>query len=154
VGALLLLVIFVGMPIAEIYVIVQSGRAIGFLNTVALLLIISAVGAWLVKHQGLRVWRRFNEQVQRGAVPSKEIADGVMLLIAGALMLAPGFITDVIALSLMLPPVRAVVRALVERRSRRRHERGRITVTYSGPIHPDVPPTGVIDVTGDEREPG
>lgn len=153
-GVLLLLVIFIGMPIAEIYVIVQSSHAIGFLNTLALLIVISAVGAWLVKHQGLRVWRRFNEQVQRGAVPSKEIADGVMLLIAGALMLAPGFITDVIALSLMLPPVRAVVRTLVERRSRRQQQRGRIRVTYSGPMRPDVPPQGIIDVTSDERDQG
>ncbi|MEY4373358.1 MAG: hypothetical protein RL219_2127 [Actinomycetota bacterium] len=151
-GALVLLVVFIGMPIAELYVIVQSSHAIGFLNTLAALIVISAVGAWLVKRQGLRVWQRFNEQVQRGVVPSKEIADGVMLLIAGALMLAPGFITDVLALSLMLPPVRAVVRAVAERRSRRRAQRGRIHVTYSGPMQHDRGPGGVIDVSSDERD--
>jgi UPF0716 protein FxsA len=118
VGVLVLL--FLLVPLAELYVIIQVGHAVGALNTIALLIIVGAVGGWLVKREGLRVWARFQQQVQAGAVPSKEIADGVMILFAGALLLSPGFLSDILGIALLLPPVRAVVRAAVMRRAARR----------------------------------
>lgn len=119
----LLLVIFVILPIAELYVIIQVGHAIGVFDTIGLLLLVSLVGSWLVKREGLAVWRRFNEQVQAGMAPGNEIADGVMVLLAGALLISPGFVTDVFGVLLLLPPVRAVVRALLVRRTANRIRR-------------------------------
>lgn len=118
VGVLLLL--FLLVPIAELYVIIQVGQAVGALTTVALLVLISVGGAWLVKREGIGVWNRFRRQVESGSVPGREIADGAMILFAGALMMTPGFLTDVLALSLLLPPVRAAVRAGVARWAGRR----------------------------------
>lgn len=118
VGVLLLL--FLLIPMAELLVIIQVGQAVGALNTVALLVLVSAVGAWLVKREGIGVWRRFRRQVEAGVVPGREIADGVMILFAGALLLTPGFLTDILGVALLLPPVRAAVRATVLSRSARR----------------------------------
>lgn len=118
VGVLVLL--FLVVPLAELYVIIQVGQAFGALNTIALLILISAVGAWLVKREGINVWKRFQRQIESGAVPGKEIADGVMILFAGALLMSPGFLTDVVGIALLLPPVRAVVRGVLMRQAARR----------------------------------
>jgi UPF0716 protein FxsA len=143
-----LFLLFVVAPVAELYVIVQVSGAIGFLETLVLLVVVAAVGAFLIKREGLRVWRRFNEQMAAGKVPEKELADGVLLLIAGALMLAPGFVSDIVALLLVLPPTRAVARALL---LRRRGGPGRMTVvtaTYGGPMDGTITAFGrVTDTT-------
>ncbi len=115
-----LAVLFLLVPLAELYVIIQVGQAFGALNTIGLLILVSVVGAWLAKREGMGVWRRFQRQVGAGAVPGREIADGVMILFAAALLMTPGFLTDVLAISLLLPPVRAAVRAVVLRRAARR----------------------------------
>ncbi|HEX3622448.1 MAG TPA: FxsA family protein [Acidimicrobiales bacterium] len=115
-----LVVLFVLVPLAELYVIVQVGHILGLLSTILLLLLVSASGGWLMKREGMSVWRRFQRQVESGHVPGREVADGVMILAAGALLLAPGFLTDAVGLLLLLPPVRAAVRAGVLRRASRR----------------------------------
>ena len=115
-----LVVLFLLVPLAELFVIIQVGQAFGALNTIGLLIVISAVGAWLAKREGTGVWQRFQRQVQSGAVPGREIADGVMILFAGALLMTPGFLTDLLGISLLLPPVRAVVRAALMKRAARR----------------------------------
>ena len=115
-----LVVLFLLVPLAELFVIIQGGQAFGALNTIGLLIVISAVGAWLAKREGMSVWRRFQRQVQSGAVPGQAIADGVMILFAGALLMTPGFLTDLLGISLLLPPVRAVVRAALMKRAARR----------------------------------
>ena len=115
-----LALVFLLVPLAELYVIIQVGQAFGALNTIGLLILISVVGAWLAKREGMGVWRRFQRQVGSGAVPGKEIADGVMILFAAALLMSPGFLTDILAIALLLPPVRAAVRAVVLRRAARR----------------------------------
>jgi len=118
VGVLVLL--FLVVPLAELYVIIQVGQSFGALNTIALLILISVAGGWLVKREGLSVWRRFRRQVEAATVPGKEIADGVMILFAGALLMTPGFLTDVLAIALLLPPVRAAVRGVLMRQAARR----------------------------------
>ena len=112
----LLAVLFVIVPIVELAVIIQVGRVIGFLPTIVTLLAVSAGGAWLVKREGLSVWRRFRQQMDAGHVPGRELADGVMILLAGALLLTPGFLTDLFGILLLLPPIRAGVRATALRR--------------------------------------
>jgi UPF0716 protein FxsA len=109
----LLALIFIVVPIIELAVIIQVGQAMGVLPTIALLLGVSVVGAWLAKREGIGVWRRFRRQVESGVVPGRELADGVMILFAGALLLTPGFVTDILGLLLLTPPVRAAIRASV-----------------------------------------
>ncbi len=106
----ILVLLFIGVPFAEIYVLLQVGHAIGILNTLALLILVSVVGAWLAKREGLGVVRRMQAAVNAGRVPGTELIDGFLILLAAALMLTPGFLTDILAILLLLPPVRAVVR--------------------------------------------
>ena len=125
----LLLLLFLLVPIAELALIIKVGAEIGVASTIVVLLAVSAVGAWLVRREGLGVMRRVQEQLARGVVPARELTDGFMIMLAGALMLTPGFLTDLVAIALLLPPVRAAVRATIARRVRNRavvHEvRGR-----------------------------
>ena len=115
---MILLLLFVVVPIAELYTIIKVGGAIGFLNTFGLIVLVAVVGGWLMKREGLRVWRRFNETLAAGRAPTKEIIDGVLVLAAGALMLTPGFITDVFGILMIFPPTRAIFRGYVLRRTK------------------------------------
>jgi UPF0716 protein FxsA len=112
----LLALAFLVVPIIEIAVIIKVGEAIGVLNTVGLLILSSIVGSWLMKREGLGVLRRIQESMDVGRVPGKELVDGFLILFGGALMLAPGFLTDIAGMALLLPPVRAGVRRLLRRR--------------------------------------
>jgi UPF0716 protein FxsA len=110
--ALILLILFIVVPLAELYVIIQVGGAIGVLPTIAILLLDSFLGAALLRSQGRVVWRRFNEALAAGRVPAREIFDGALVIFGGALLLTPGFITDVIGLICLIPPTRDLIRAL------------------------------------------
>jgi UPF0716 protein FxsA len=115
-----LLLVFLVVPFVELYVIIQVAHVIGALDTIALLIIVSAAGAWLVKREGLGVWRRAQRQIACGGVPGNELVDGVLVLFAGALLLTPGFVSDVIGILLLLPPVRFALRGYARRRLVRR----------------------------------
>jgi UPF0716 protein FxsA len=117
---LLLVLIFIVVPIAEIYVIIQVGEAIGLLPTVALLLADAILGSMLLRHQGRAAWIRFNRALAEGRLPHKEVFDGVLVIMGGALLLTPGFLTDIVGLILLIPPTRALVRAVSGRFVRRR----------------------------------
>ncbi|HEU0101678.1 MAG TPA: FxsA family protein [Mycobacteriales bacterium] len=106
----LLVLALIAVPIVELYVILQVGQQIGALATVVLLVAVSLLGAALLRREGARAWRAFREATLRGRVPAREVADGFLVLLAGALLLTPGFATDVVGLLLLLPPVRAVLR--------------------------------------------
>ena len=116
----LLLVIFIGVPIAELYLIYQVGDAIGLLPTLALLIADSVLGSLLLRTQGRSVWRRFNEAMAAGRVPHRELQHGAAVIFGGAFLITPGFLTDVIGLLLLLPPTRVVVLRLVTRALTRR----------------------------------
>ena len=129
---LLIISLIVVLPLVELYVIVQVGQSIGLLPTIVLLIAISALGTSLVKREGIKVYQDFTATLQRGEEPSSQIVQGFCILAAGVFLLAPGFISDVLAISLLLPPTRALVVAIMSRR----HKDG-ITViraTHSGPI--------------------
>ena len=122
--ALLLLLAFLVVPIVELAVIVQVAGSMGVLPTLALLVLISVAGAWLVKREGLGIWRRLQATLARGELPTDNVVDGLCILFAGALLLTPGFVTDGLGFLLLIPPSRAVVRAVLLRRFRRRIEAG------------------------------
>jgi UPF0716 protein FxsA len=113
--ALLLILLFVVVPIAEIYVIIQVGQAIGALWTILLLIADSIIGARLLSWQGRRAWLRFQEALAAGRMPHREVMDGVLIIVGGAFLLTPGFITDVLGLVLLIPPSRAFVRRVLAR---------------------------------------
>ena len=107
---LLLVVAFIVTPIVELYVIVQVGQAIGILPTVGLLIAVALVGSWLLKREGTRSWVAFVGALREGRVPAREVADGALVILGGAMLLTPGFVTDVLGLVLILPPTRAILR--------------------------------------------
>lgn len=110
---LLLLLLFVVVPIVEIYVIVQVGQAIGVLPTIALLLADAVLGTWLFRREGRRAWQALQQAIGEHRVPTREVADGALVVIGGALMIAPGFVTDAVGLLCVLPPSRAVLRRVL-----------------------------------------
>jgi UPF0716 protein FxsA len=116
----LILALLLVIPIVELYVIVQVAGAIGVFETIVALVAISVAGAWLVKREGLGVARRIQDQLQAGEVPAGGVVDGLLILGAGVLMLAPGFLSDIAGILLLIPFTRAPVRALVLRRFRQR----------------------------------
>ena len=118
----LLVLLFIAVPFAELYVLLQVGHAIGVFNTLGLLILVSVVGAWLSKQAGLGVLRRMQAALNAGRVPGAELVDGFLVLLAGGLMITPGFLTDIVAIFLLLPPVRAGVRRELRRRFARRIE--------------------------------
>ena len=115
---LLLVVLFIAVPIAELAVIIQVGQAIGVWWTIAILIGDSVLGSLLMRSQGRLAWRRFTEAVRAGRAPAREVADGVLVIFGGAFLITPGFITDVIGVLLLLPPTRAGFRRLLIRRFR------------------------------------
>jgi UPF0716 protein FxsA len=136
----LILALFIVVPMVEIYVIIQVGHAIGVLETIGLLLLVSFVGAWLTKHEGFIVLQRLRAQLEAGRAPTAELIDGVLVLAAGVLMLTPGFVTDAVGLLVLFPPTRALLRAYLRRRFD--------VQVFGGPGGPGRrgPDDGVIDV--------
>lgn len=111
----ILALLFVVVPILEIAVLIQVGQVIGVGPTIVLLIAMSIAGAVLAKREGLAVWTRFRAAVGRGEIPSKEIVDGVLVLFGAALLLTPGFLTDILGMVLLVPVSRAAVRSSVMR---------------------------------------
>ncbi len=111
---------FVVVPLVEIWAILQVGQLVGPWWTIALLVLDSMVGAWLIKREGGRAWQALRQALQGGRMPASEIADGALILIGGTLMLSPGFVLDLAGILLILPFTRPVARRLltsvVERR--------------------------------------
>src|SRR3954447_26834763 len=114
---LLLIVLFIVVPIAKLAVIIQVGQLIGVWWTIALLLADSILGSMLMRSQRRLAWRRFNAAIGEGRRPTGEGLDGVLVIFGGALLLTPGFITDVFGLLFLIPPTRVLVRGLVVRRA-------------------------------------
>jgi UPF0716 protein FxsA len=108
-----LILLFIVVPIAELYVIIQVGQAIGALPTIAILLADSIVGSLLLRSQGRSAWRRFNPALSAGRVPAREVLDGALVIFGGAFLITPGFLTDLVGLLLLIPPTRAVVRRML-----------------------------------------
>jgi UPF0716 protein FxsA len=112
----LLFVLLIGVPVLEIYVVIEVGRAIGVPATLALLILDALLGTILMRSQGRAVWRSARASITAGRVPGREILDGALVIAGGALLIAPGFITDVLGALLLLPLTRAPIRRAVVRR--------------------------------------
>jgi UPF0716 protein FxsA len=115
-----LALLFVGLPLLEIYLIVQLGQAVGPWWTILVLLAAGALGSYLVKHEGSRAWRALQEALAAHRMPAKELADGALILIGGTLLLTPGFVSDVVGLFCILPFTRPLARRALTRLVARR----------------------------------
>ncbi|MDX6202956.1 MAG: protein FxsA [Frankiales bacterium] len=105
-----LLVAFIVVPLLEIYVIVQVGQVIGAWWTVFALLAESAFGAWLVRREGAKAWRRLVGELAQGRAPTVAVADGAVILLGGVLLLTPGFLTDLLGFLCVIPVTRPLMR--------------------------------------------
>ncbi|MDQ1378357.1 MAG: protein FxsA [Acidimicrobiaceae bacterium] len=131
-------VLVILIPIAEVWTAILVAHHIGWAATIALLVLISAVGPSLVRRQGSGVWRRARQRLDEGEVPGREAIDGALLLIAGGLLTFPGFITGALGLLLLLPPVRSLVRSASAAWLARRIGRSSIMVAASFGGRPDA----------------
>jgi UPF0716 protein FxsA len=138
-AVLFLVVIFILVPIAEIYVIIKVGETIGLVPTVVLLLADAILGSMLLRYQGRAAWIRFNRALAEGRLPHKEVFDGVLVIMGGALLLTPGFLTDILGLILLIPPSRALVRAMSSRFVRRRLSLGEAVWSFGASQRPPRP---------------
>lgn len=103
----ILLIAFILMPLIEITVLIQVGGWLGLWPTLGLIILTAIIGTWMLRRQGFAVLARAQQQLAAGSVPLGEVFEGFCLVIAGALLLTPGFVTDIIGGSLLMPPVRA-----------------------------------------------
>lgn len=108
----LIILLFIGLPLIELYVLIQVGSEIGALPTILLSILTAVMGVWLVRHQGFGVLMRVRDLLDRGEVPAIELLDGALILAAGLCLILPGFLTDSLGFLLLIPPLR---RRLIER---------------------------------------
>ncbi len=106
---LILLILFIAMPLLEIAVFIQMGQAIGIWMTILIVIATAVIGTTVLHAQGFAVWQRFGETMRQGAPPIEPVTEGVLLLIAGALLLTPGLITDAVGAILLVPPLRQLI---------------------------------------------
>jgi UPF0716 protein FxsA len=123
-----LFLLFTVIPVVEIWLLIKVGRVIGAFPTVAVLLAVSFVGAWLARSQGLRVVADIRDDLAAGRLPAGRLLDGAMILAGGILLLTPGFFTDFLGLFFLFPPTRALIKTSARRYLERALLRGTIVV--------------------------
>ena len=117
-----LLLLFTVVPLVELFLLVKLGTVIGIGPTVLIVITTGVLGAWLARWQGLGVLRRLTEDLNEGRLPADALIDGLLILIAGAVLLTPGLITDALGFVLLVPQSRTLVRRLIRDRFERRFE--------------------------------
>jgi UPF0716 protein FxsA len=127
-----LLLAFTVVPFIELYLLLAIGWEVGFLPTLAMVLVTGLVGAWLARREGGRVLRSWRESMARGQVPEEGIVSGALVLVGGALLVAPGVFTDVVGLLLLIPPTRRFVAARLRKSLERKVRDGSVRVTTVG----------------------
>ena len=137
--ALIAVLLFV-MPLLEITAVIAVGQLIGVWPTIILLVLESALGAWIVRREGGRAWEALVTALQTGRMPSRELSDAALILVGGVLLLTPGFVTDILGFLVVLPVTRPATRRLLERAVARRLLGGIVTsggpATWGGPRQP------------------
>lgn len=149
-----LILLFVAVPLVELYLLVRIGETIGLGPTILLVLLTGALGATLARAQGLATWNRFQRSMSEGRLPGRELLEGILILVAAAVLLTPGILTDAIGFLLLAPPLR---RWLVGKLARRME--ARIVVAHSGasasgprPGDDPRPPGDTIDADYEVRD--
>lgn len=127
-----LLLLFIVVPAVELAILIQVGKALGTIPTLALIVFTGILGAYLARLQGLSVLSRAQVQMNRGELPAGSLADGVMILVAGALLMTPGILTDAFGFALLVPAFRNAIKSFLLARFRKAVEENRVRVHVSG----------------------
>lgn len=125
-----LLVLFLLTPVVELGLLIQIDKFIGFGPTLAVIVVTGVVGSFLARREGLTTWRRVNERLRSGELPGKELADGMIILVAGALLVTPGVLTDVVGFLGLFPPSRSLIRGWLMRRFQSKLQEGSMQVQF------------------------
>ena len=149
-----LFALFVIVPVLDLVVLVWAGERMGFWPTVGLILLTAAVGSWLAKREGLSAWQKVQRKLATGGLPGPELVDGLVILVAGALLLTPGFLTDVVGLLGLVPATRTVLRKAISARFKAGVETGAIRVVGGAPFGPSPFGTGSFPGQPGSRMPG
>ena len=150
-----LLFLFIAVPIAELFLLIEIGRRVGTAATLGLIVSTGILGAWLARRQGLGVLRRMQEQTAAGALPASEIVDGVLILVAAAVLMTPGVLTDAFGFLCLVPAFRSMLKRYLRRRFERAVRSGRMSVSVDvgGHAAPPGGSGGIRDVTPRDPEP-
>ncbi|WP_409297269.1 FxsA family protein [Peribacillus sp. SCS-26] len=123
-----LISIFIIVPALEIGAFLLASRTAGVLPSVLLIILTGTIGAYLAKKQGLETIQKIQRELASGRIPGDSLIDGACILIGGCLLISPGFLTDILGLFLMLPPLRRMIKPLVKRSLRKAVEKKRVTI--------------------------
>jgi len=125
-----ILLLFLLTPVVEFYLFIQVDQLIGFGPTIGLIILTGIAGSYLARREGLNTWQRLNERLSSGDLPGKELVDGIIILVAGALLVTPGVLTDVVGFMGLLSPTRALIRKVLMRRFKSKMEHGSMQVQF------------------------
>jgi len=152
-----LLLLFLLTPALELGLLIKVDQLIGFGPTIGLIIATGIAGSYLARREGLNTWRRLNERLTAGDLPGNELVDGVIILVAGALLVTPGVLTDVVGFLGLLPPTRALIRKILMRRFQSKMQEGSMQVQFGifggsapGPNGTDWDPKSRNPTNGDE----
>jgi UPF0716 protein FxsA len=127
-----LILLFLLTPAIELGLLIQVDRLIGFWPTIGLIIVTGLVGSYLARREGTSTWLRLNRKLSQGGLPGNELIDGVIILVAGALLITPGVLTDVIGFIGLVPLTRTPIRNLLMKRFKRKMEEGTMHVQFGG----------------------
>jgi UPF0716 protein FxsA len=125
-----LVLLFLLLPAVELGLLIQVDRLIGFPATIGLIIVTGIAGSYLARREGTNTWRQLNERLNAGDLPGKELVDGVIILVAGALLVTPGVLTDVVGFLGLLPPSRRLIRRALTRRFQSKMREGSLQVQF------------------------
>lgn len=111
-----LLFLFTTIPLVEIWLLLEISKRLGVMDTIALVVITGFTGAWLARSQGLQIFRHIQSELQQGKMPSDALIEGLLLLIAGIVLITPGLLTDCAGILLLIPPTRKLLLQYVKKR--------------------------------------
>ncbi len=146
-----LLLLFLITPVVELAILIKVGEWIGSWSTIGLIIATGLTGSFLARREGFSVWRRFNQRLQQGGLPGEELVDGMIILVAGALLITPGVLTDVFGFIGLIPLTRTPLRQLLIRRLKQRLDDGSVHVHVGG-FGISTPPQDVDSPSDRERQ--
>jgi UPF0716 protein FxsA len=125
----ILFLMFVLIPLVEFGLLIEVGRRLGTLDTLLLVLGTGIVGAWLARLEGFRILHQVQRELEAGRMPGEQMFDGLLVLVAGIVLITPGILTDIAGLLLLMPPTRAPIKSLIRWKLTRVASRRRIEIT-------------------------
>lgn len=134
-----LLLLFTVVPLVELAILIPLGQWMGLWPTLALILVTGVAGAWLGKRQGLRAWERITSDLSGGELPSDSLLDGLAVLIACALLVTPGVLSDIAGMLLLIPPARTPLKSYIKKRFRKSIESGGVSFVSFDDVDPFGP---------------